>query len=89
MPDLRPLSDMDRPPWWRRHVRPDSLHLRLRDASVRSTLHSRDDSTRLELQARHVAVGYQETETAPPVVFINVRRGAAQGGGSESSEVVM
>ncbi|XP_043221446.1 autophagy-related protein 2 homolog A-like isoform X2 [Amphibalanus amphitrite] len=82
IPDLRPLSDMDRPSWWQRHVRPDSFHIRLRDASVRSTLHSRDDGTRLELQARHATVGYQETEAATPVVFINV---SASGGDSLSA----
>ncbi|XP_037072361.1 autophagy-related protein 2 homolog B-like [Pollicipes pollicipes] len=29
IPDLRPLSDMKRPPWWCRHVRPDWLLLRM------------------------------------------------------------
>lgn len=55
--DLRPVHDMDRPPWWRRMVRKDYFLLELTDAIFRSGYknHHKDSSTPSHLASRSVS----------------------------------
>lgn len=68
IPDLRPLHDMNRAPWWKRSVRPDYMILKLTDAQIHSTMESRAHcSARHELQFRHLLLSYLETDTDVPI----------------------
>jgi autophagy-related protein 2 len=59
MPDLRPIHDMDRPPWWRRSVRKDFLIFELSDASFRTLIDSRESCKRFEIQCRDISGLFQ------------------------------
>ncbi|KAI4495649.1 hypothetical protein M0802_008484 [Mischocyttarus mexicanus] len=68
IPDLRPLHDMNRAPWWKRSVRPDYMILKLTDAQIHSTMESRAPySSRHELQFRNFLLSYLETEIDVPI----------------------
>jgi hypothetical protein len=54
IPDLRPIHDMARPPWWRRSVRKDFLVLELSDASFHSLIDSQEPCRRFEVQCRDI-----------------------------------
>lgn len=41
IPDLRPVHDMERNPWWKRNVRKDVLFINLTEPSVRSESNNR------------------------------------------------
>nr|XP_018917848.1 PREDICTED: autophagy-related protein 2 homolog B isoform X1 [Bemisia tabaci] len=66
IPDLRSANDMDKPPWWQRRIRPDSMHLQLIDVNVRSHASTRQPASSYELQCRHINVLFQE-DTNPLV----------------------
>lgn len=61
IPDLRPLSDMNRLPWWKRILRDDILWLYLTDAegSFTKTL-QQTNTTGYEVQCRTVEALFQE-----------------------------
>ncbi|CAL7949589.1 unnamed protein product [Xylocopa violacea] len=68
IPDLRPLHDMNRAPWWKRSVRTDYMILKLKDAQIHSTIKSRPHSvTKHEIQFRRLLFSYAETETDVPL----------------------
>ncbi|XP_029036559.2 autophagy-related protein 2 homolog B [Osmia bicornis bicornis] len=71
IPDLRPLHDMNRAPWWKRSVRPDYMILKLTDAQIRSTMRKLSPSvrnfTKHEIQFRKLLFSYAETETDTPI----------------------
>jgi hypothetical protein len=54
VPDLRPIHDMARPPWWRRSVRKDFLVFELSDASFHSLIDSQEPCRRFEVQCRDI-----------------------------------
>ncbi|KAK7872956.1 hypothetical protein R5R35_004266 [Gryllus longicercus] len=68
-PDLRPIHDMDRPPWWKRSVRKDFLTFELTDASFSTTMDSHEASQRYEIQCREIHGLFQEADTETPVTF--------------------
>ncbi|KAG8235897.1 hypothetical protein J437_LFUL010127, partial [Ladona fulva] len=68
--DLRPIHDMDRPPWWKRSVHKDILNLELTNASLRTVIDSREPSNKFELLCSDIQGSYSETEADPPVPFI-------------------
>ncbi|XP_046401930.1 autophagy-related protein 2 homolog B isoform X2 [Ischnura elegans] len=70
IPDLRPIHEMDRPPWWKRSVRKDVMILELTDASLRTVLDSREPFSRYELQSSEIQGSFSETDTDTPVPFI-------------------
>ncbi|XP_071454260.1 autophagy-related protein 2 homolog A [Hetaerina americana] len=70
IPDLRPIHEMDRPPWWKRSVRKDVMILELTDASLRTVLDSQEPFSRYELQCSDIQGSFSETETDTPVPFI-------------------
>ncbi|XP_069689778.1 autophagy-related protein 2 homolog B isoform X2 [Periplaneta americana] len=70
-PDLRPIHDMDRPPWWRRAVRKDFLTFELSDVSFHTLFESREPCKRFEIQCRDITGLFQEAETEVLVPFVN------------------
>ncbi|XP_032665002.1 autophagy-related protein 2 homolog A isoform X2 [Odontomachus brunneus] len=68
VPDLRPLHDMNRAPWWKRSVRSDYILLQMADAQVRFSTESRSHCLgRYELQCRRLLLSYVETEGDVPL----------------------
>ncbi|XP_072742677.1 autophagy-related protein 2 homolog B [Anoplolepis gracilipes] len=68
VPDLRPLHDMSRAPWWKRSVRSDYMIAQMTDAQVHSTMDSRSHYlARHELQCRRLLLLYVETEGDTPI----------------------
>ncbi|CAK9813594.1 Autophagy-related protein 2 homolog B [Anthophora quadrimaculata] len=68
IPDLRPLHDMNRAPWWKRSVRTDYVILKLIDAQIHSTIKSRPQPvTKHEVQFRKLLFSYAETDTDIPL----------------------
>nr|QSV39518.1 autophagy associated protein [Locusta migratoria] len=69
-PDLRPIHDMDRPPWWKRSVRKDILIFELEDVSFHTMITSRDPTIRYEFQCRDVKGLFQEADTDTSLPFL-------------------
>ncbi|XP_049811820.1 autophagy-related protein 2 homolog A [Schistocerca nitens] len=69
-PDLRPIHDMDRPPWWKRSVRKDILIFELEDVSFHTMITSRDPTIRYEFQCRDVKGLFQEADTDVSLPFL-------------------
>ncbi|KYN22683.1 Autophagy-related protein 2 like protein A [Trachymyrmex cornetzi] len=68
VPDLRPLHDMNRAPWWKRSVRSDYMMVQMTDAQVHSTVDSRSHYlAKHELQCRRLSLLYIETEGDTPI----------------------
>ncbi|KZC06215.1 Autophagy-related protein 2 like protein B [Dufourea novaeangliae] len=68
IPDLRPLHDMNRAPWWKRSVRTDYMILKLTDAQIHSSVKSHPHSVaKHEIQFRKMLFSYAETETDTPI----------------------
>ncbi|XP_012533981.1 autophagy-related protein 2 homolog B-like [Monomorium pharaonis] len=68
VPDLRPLHDMSRAPWWKRSVRSDYMIVHMTNAQVHSTMDSRSHYlARHELQCRRLSLLYVETEGDTPI----------------------
>ncbi|XP_070517195.1 autophagy-related protein 2 homolog B isoform X2 [Cardiocondyla obscurior] len=68
VPDLRPLHDMSRAPWWKRSVRSDYMIMQMTDAHVNSTMDSRSSFVaRHELQCRRLSLLYVEAEDDTPI----------------------
>ncbi|GFG37838.1 hypothetical protein Cfor_03151 [Coptotermes formosanus] len=71
VPDLRPIHDMARPPWWRRSVRKDFLVFELSDASFHSLIDSQEPCRRFEVQCRDINGLFQEADTDTLVPFVH------------------
>ncbi|XP_011343662.1 autophagy-related protein 2 homolog B isoform X2 [Ooceraea biroi] len=68
VPDLRPLHDMNRAPWWKRSVRSDYMIVQMTDARVHTATDSRASYlARHELQCRRLSLLYVETEGDTPI----------------------
>jgi len=68
IPDLRPLHDMNRAPWWKRAVRSDYMIVQMTDARIHSVRDSRAPYlARYELQCRRLSLSYVETEDDTPI----------------------
>lgn len=68
MPDLRPLHDMSRSPWWMRSVRPDFVTLTLTDIQIHSSTESRSHHlARHEVQCQRLLITYTEADSDVPV----------------------
>ncbi|XP_043525615.1 autophagy-related protein 2 homolog B isoform X2 [Frieseomelitta varia] len=74
IPDLRPLHDMNRAPWWKRSVRTDYMILKMADAQIHSRPHSIFSKNRphsvkkhFEIQFSKLLLSYAETETDVPL----------------------
>lgn len=69
IPDLRPLHDMDRPPWWRRNIRKDILFVHCIDCKFYTSVDSRHTSRVFELQSKEILLLFQEGDTDTPIPF--------------------
>ncbi|XP_011303463.1 autophagy-related protein 2 homolog B [Fopius arisanus] len=68
VPDLRPLHDMSRAPWWTRSVRPDFITLTLYNAQVHTSMESKSHHlTRHEIQCKDLLVTYTEIDSDTPI----------------------
>ncbi|XP_076284575.1 autophagy-related 2 isoform X1 [Lasioglossum baleicum] len=68
IPDLRPLHDMNRAPWWKRSVRTDYMILKLKDAQIHSTVKIHPHSVvKHAVQFRKMLLSYVETDTDMPI----------------------
>lgn len=70
IPDLRPLHDMDRIPWWQRNLRKDLLLLELTEATLTSTLNVDETSYKCEVQCRDAHGLFQSGQDETPVSFL-------------------
>ncbi|XP_012275672.1 autophagy-related protein 2 homolog B isoform X2 [Orussus abietinus] len=68
VPDLRPLHDMSRAPWWKRSVRPDYVTLKLTDVKIHSSMESRSHFlAKHVVQCRGILFTYTEADVDVPV----------------------
>uniref|UniRef100_A0A1B6D799 Autophagy-related protein 2 n=1 Tax=Clastoptera arizonana TaxID=38151 RepID=A0A1B6D799_9HEMI len=67
--DLRPIHDMDRPPWWRRRVRKDLLFVHLLDFKLFTSMDSKFNTCCYEIQSKEVSLLFQEGETDAQILF--------------------
>ena len=69
IPDLRPLHDMGRVPWWRKSVRPDYVTLHWTDAKIHTSYKSKSAySIKHEIQCQNLLVTYTEADSDIPMV---------------------
>ena len=68
IPDMRPLHDMSRVPWWKRSVRPDYITFKLIDTKIHSSMESQSHYlVRHEIQCRRLFFTYTEADSDIPV----------------------
>ncbi|KAF5280262.1 hypothetical protein FQR65_LT03070 [Abscondita terminalis] len=63
IPDFRPFHDMQRNPWWKRHVRPDYAMIILQDLSAFSNWHTSQPCEKYILQCSTCDIQYVEAGT--------------------------
>lgn len=82
IPDFRPPHDMQRVPWWKRHVRPDYLVLKLTDATWHTSYHTGQKSQKYVLQCGSADVSYVEADTTMllPIAKLGNDRSSLQDG---------
>ncbi|KAI5747834.1 hypothetical protein M8J77_018961 [Diaphorina citri] len=69
IPDLRPVHDMARPPWWCYRLHPDIAWLNLTDIALRSHLTSRQPALSFEISCQSALASFQEGGTGVSVPF--------------------
>ncbi|CAG0883695.1 unnamed protein product [Darwinula stevensoni] len=65
IPDLRPLHDTSRAPWWQRNVRPDAIVFDLSDGAFSTTFESGSPKIELDVTAKDIHVSYLENASHP------------------------
>lgn len=61
IPDFRPPHDMNRVPWWRRHVRPDYISLVLNEAQIHTSFQNSQAFQEYDIQSRGLDIIYYES----------------------------
>ncbi|XP_076360508.1 autophagy-related 2 isoform X2 [Tachypleus tridentatus] len=79
IPDLRPLHDMDRVPWWQHNLRKDLFIAELSEATLSTTISSTDPQVKWELQCFDAHGLFQENPTEPPISFLRVSAESGEG----------
>ncbi|KAL3285630.1 hypothetical protein HHI36_000162 [Cryptolaemus montrouzieri] len=74
IPDFRPSHDLNRTPWWKRHVRPDHLLLRCYNATFNTSSHSSQTVSEYAFQFSDADVHYNETEKGAPIYIAKIGR---------------
>ncbi|KAJ8924233.1 hypothetical protein NQ315_007024 [Exocentrus adspersus] len=64
IPDFRPPHDMNKVPWWKRHVRPDFISLVLNEALFKSCFQTSQTFQEYNIQSRGVDVVYYESRNS-------------------------
>jgi len=72
IPDLRPIHDMQRTPWWRRHLRPDILTVELIETLVSTTSATNESVATYQLVCKEAKCLYQENENQEVISFMHV-----------------
>lgn len=67
IPDFRPAHDMNRVPWWKRHVRPDYLSLVFSDCTLLTSFLTKQTHQEYSIECRALDVFYYEAENSVPV----------------------
>lgn len=62
VPDFRPSHDMNRVPWWKRHVRPDYLSLIFSDCTFRTSFQTNETCQEYSIECGSLDIFYYETE---------------------------
>lgn len=62
IPDFRPATDMSKPPWWERNVRPDYLTLVLCNASFRTILQTDQCHNEYNVECKLLDIFYYEND---------------------------
>lgn len=87
IPDLRPVHDMNRVPWYKRSVRPDFATLHLTDAKVHTCIESRTTySARHEIQCRNLLLTYTKADSNLPVEIGKATPDECRNDGSSQNE---
>ncbi|XP_071542076.1 autophagy-related protein 2 homolog A [Panulirus ornatus] len=81
IPDLRPTSNMDRVPWWKRNIRKDILSVILQDFEFVTTVDPHMPYSSYEIHSGDIHVYFQEREEDAPVSLVQASssRGAERG----------
>lgn len=81
IPDLRPTSNMDRVPWWKRNVRKDILSLVLQDFEFVTTIDPHIPYSSYEVRSGDIHVLFQEREEDTPISLVRASssRGSERG----------
>ncbi|KAH1007770.1 hypothetical protein HUJ04_004965 [Dendroctonus ponderosae] len=64
IPDYRPATDMSKPPWWERNVRPDYLSLILQRANFHTVFQTQQNFSEFNIDCKLLDIVYYETENA-------------------------
>lgn len=72
IPDFRPPHDIQRIPWWKRHVRSDFLLLKLHHANAHTLFQTNQLSSKYSLQCLGIDVFYYESAHSDPFVIAKV-----------------
>lgn len=64
IPDFRPPHDINRIPWWKRHVRPDYLSLVLYEALLYTTFQTGQVFEEYNIHSRGIDIAYYENENS-------------------------
>ncbi|KAF7991887.1 hypothetical protein HCN44_010688 [Aphidius gifuensis] len=68
IPDLRPLHDMNRSPWWTRTVRNDFITLTMHDIQINTIIESRSSyKSKHDIQCRQLLLTYNELDNDIPI----------------------
>nr|UXP86414.1 atg2 [Procambarus clarkii] len=81
IPDLRPTSNMDRVPWWKRNIRKDVLSLVLQDFEFVTNLDPHMPYSNFEIQSGDIHAYFQEREEDAPISLLQAcsSKGAERG----------
>ncbi|CAL8111003.1 unnamed protein product [Orchesella dallaii] len=69
IPDLRPVDDISRNPYWRRNLRNDSLVLEMKELTFSTVINSLVDELEIETQCHEARIYYKKTQMDPPMLF--------------------
>lgn len=81
IPDLRPTSNMDRVPWWKRNIRKDILSLVLQDFEFVTAFDPHMPYSSYEIRSGDIHVQFQEREEDAPLSLLRATssRGTERG----------
>lgn len=71
IPDLRPVHDLQRNPWWRRCLRPDVLTIVLQEVVLKTTFTPNETSTTVHLVCKEAIGSYQEKANEEALKFLH------------------
>ncbi|XP_045024451.1 autophagy-related protein 2 homolog A isoform X1 [Daphnia magna] len=71
IPDLRPVHDLQRNPWWRRCLRPDVLTIVLQEVILKTTFTPNETSTTVHLVCKEAIGSYQEKANEEALKFLH------------------